>query len=374
MTQPSGRVLGSPPHHRAYLRSSPIVCAVDTLFFLLHLALSPIIFWVPVSQAIDITIQQRYRNVEDPVDGIQYLEKQTWLRWLFFVVGTLGPAIKLAAMQGMPWTKAWGMMFLGTFVVFESIVCIKKRPINDEAAVLLGETASASVPIPESARSLVKYINYFELLMLTLALLIHTGVLAWVVVDLWALRAPTSYSDWKDPAQVTGIQTLFAVGGRVILLPMIACSARMIQFFLYINIVFEPVRRGGRWDQDRTTIAFCFPIYSLIAAEAGIVSSWMLFVLLPFSPVILLDMLLFGLAFAGPWLLNRAISWLCSIFPALSVNLLMIPETARDTWPSSRAAWTLVFIVLNLTICALWYLFRYSPAGTVNPSWTGIFG
>jgi len=36
----------------------------------------------------------------------KYLKNQAWLRWPFFVVGTLGPVIKLAVWQGLPWMKA----------------------------------------------------------------------------------------------------------------------------------------------------------------------------------------------------------------------------------------------------------------------------
>jgi hypothetical protein len=84
------------------------------------------------SRAFEIAVRERYKDSdrgtrrggseesgedEEEAENIQSLEKQTWLRWVFFLVGTLGPAIKLAAMQGIPWTKAWGMMFLGSFLM-----------------------------------------------------------------------------------------------------------------------------------------------------------------------------------------------------------------------------------------------------------------
>jgi len=43
---------------------------------------------------------------------------------MFFVFGTLGPGIKLLAMEGMPWVKAWGAMFLSSFVVVEGLVML----------------------------------------------------------------------------------------------------------------------------------------------------------------------------------------------------------------------------------------------------------
>jgi len=46
----------------------------------------------------------------------------TWLRWLFFVLGTLPQAIKLMVMSGVPWTKAWGLMLLSSFLLVEMLV------------------------------------------------------------------------------------------------------------------------------------------------------------------------------------------------------------------------------------------------------------
>lgn len=34
----------------------------------------------------------------------------------------------------------------------------------------------------------------------------------------------------------------------------------------------------------------------------------------------------------------------------------------------------LCFFFTNLTLCLMWYAFLYDSAGTVNPSWTDVFG
>jgi hypothetical protein len=38
------------------------------------------------------------------------------------------------------------------------------------------------------------------------------------------------------------------------------------------------------------------------------------------------------------------------------------------------ACFCLVFFLMNLTVCLLWYSYGYNPEGTVNPGWTGVFG
>jgi hypothetical protein len=38
------------------------------------------------------------------------------------------------------------------------------------------------------------------------------------------------------------------------------------------------------------------------------------------------------------------------------------------------ACWALVILLVVLCVCLLWYSFRYDPVGTVNSSWTVVFG
>ncbi|KAE9367015.1 hypothetical protein N431DRAFT_429776 [Stipitochalara longipes BDJ] len=46
----------------------------------------------------------------------------TWLRWLWFILGTLPPAIKPMSMSGVPWEQTWGMMFLTSWIINESLI------------------------------------------------------------------------------------------------------------------------------------------------------------------------------------------------------------------------------------------------------------
>jgi hypothetical protein len=80
MTQPSGRVLGSPAQFRTYLRSSPILCLFDAIFFLLRLAVSPRVLQTRLSHAISLALAERYRHADELADGIRSLEQPTWLR------------------------------------------------------------------------------------------------------------------------------------------------------------------------------------------------------------------------------------------------------------------------------------------------------
>jgi hypothetical protein len=72
-------------------------------------------------------LQTRFSNTSadeelDSDSGIRTIEKMTWLRWLFFVLGTLPQAIKLMVMSDVPWMKAWGMILLSSFLLVEILV------------------------------------------------------------------------------------------------------------------------------------------------------------------------------------------------------------------------------------------------------------
>jgi hypothetical protein len=62
-----------------------------------------------------------------------------WLRWLFFILGTFGPAIKLMVMSGVPYTKGGGAMFLTSFLIVEILIIISwnldQRPLHFETEI-----------------------------------------------------------------------------------------------------------------------------------------------------------------------------------------------------------------------------------------------
>jgi hypothetical protein len=70
MTQPSGRVLSLTSRYRTYLRSSPIICALDALAFLLRVFITPCLLPMSLHQALKTTIRERYKDIEDASEGL----------------------------------------------------------------------------------------------------------------------------------------------------------------------------------------------------------------------------------------------------------------------------------------------------------------
>jgi hypothetical protein len=102
-----------------------------------------------------------------------------------FALGALGPAIKRDAMQNVPWTKAWRMMFLCAFVAFESLAFLRKRGAGGHV-----ETPGLEDTIPiwtQRAAQLkvhTQLINTLERSVLFSAILLHVLILIWATVDL----------------------------------------------------------------------------------------------------------------------------------------------------------------------------------------------
>lgn len=98
----------------------------------------------PFTKALENSIRERYKDIGGISEGLQSLEKQTWLRWVFFVVGTVGLLIKLMAMQGMLWTKAWDYMFLFAFLVTDVAALFHRRSITPSVCLSLPEIHNSS--------------------------------------------------------------------------------------------------------------------------------------------------------------------------------------------------------------------------------------
>jgi len=217
MTQPSGRVLSLPTRYRTYLRSSPILCALDVLCFLLRIAITPRLLSISLQEALAVTLRERYLRTDDISEGIQSLEKQTLLRWLFFLVGTLGPGIKLASMQGIPWTKAWGMMFLGSFLILEMMVLFKKSPHGEGYLAIE----------PQLSRRQTRFLTIFrerEREVFYVGLAFHLSLLMWAFSMSGGSGAPPTVSRTVCPCLWLSLSFPF-------LWPLYPCLLSHLQFF-----------------------------------------------------------------------------------------------------------------------------------------------
>lgn len=145
MTQPVGSVLGTNPISRTYLRSSPIVCAFDTLHFTAEIIVNRIVridHCDSFRDAITEALESRFKHVLDESEGHSTFQTQTVVRWVLFVLGTHGCILKLARATGKPWTKTWGFAYVLSFLVFEFAILLCRQ----QSPRLLNTTSSQHLP------------------------------------------------------------------------------------------------------------------------------------------------------------------------------------------------------------------------------------
>ncbi|KAH7092253.1 hypothetical protein FB567DRAFT_516851 [Paraphoma chrysanthemicola] len=350
MTQPSGRLLFSKSRYRLYLRSSPIICALDAIYFLVRILISPFLLGITVRQAIRLITRERYNK--DMVEELQSLKKQTWLRWIFFLVGTLGPVVKLAAMQGVPWTKTWGMMFLGAFVVFEGMVFVSAKDIYLKEEGYPTEQKGNAALLPRFVQRDANSFYDTERILFSTGIIIHCMVLIWAAIDIWRLRGGA----------------LDQVGSVILILFILFLIFVHLIGILLTFVAFIFCMREGPWILAMVCFLSCGYVGKLLSMFVEIIG-WV-------PSRVWYDFLVF-LGICG----SISVLWcctymLCMHFPRLGMVLLVIPFSA-DISPGKideQAFGALIFFLVNFLVCFLWYWLRYNPEGTGLPDWTGLFG
>ena len=131
MSQPSGMVCDFPSKYNFVLRSSPIICLLDTVFVIGRLARYTVALKSPRA-AIEKIARHGFQDVADQAEesSLASLQKNTPFRLCVFMFGALPQTIKLYGIRGLPWTKVWGSMFLGSFLVNELLVLASKRSLR----------------------------------------------------------------------------------------------------------------------------------------------------------------------------------------------------------------------------------------------------
>ncbi|KAF1997892.1 hypothetical protein P154DRAFT_622108, partial [Amniculicola lignicola CBS 123094] len=124
MLQPAGSVADFPTSSSFVLRTSPIICATDAISSLSLISCYISIPGVSLRYAAKAWWLQRSAN------PCVQLEASLVLRLIVFVLGTLPQSVKLFSCTGIPWTQAWGYLYVRSFVVLE-VTSLIARSVDD---------------------------------------------------------------------------------------------------------------------------------------------------------------------------------------------------------------------------------------------------
>jgi hypothetical protein len=392
LAQPSGRILGLPAKYRTYVRCSPLICAADSLSIFVHFILYLTAF--PLKDAIVLLIHQRFGDAEKDDDaqdeerieeGIQAIKKLTFIRWLFFIFGTLGPGIKLMAMEGVPWTKAWGAMFLASFLVVEGLVVVSWIYMPHEHHELL--------PGSPDANKLLRFklkLKTIDGYMLAYSVLFYAWVLLWVVVDIHDALSPSPFQDpppppwlwWAPPPWLWWAPFHTVLGicimGAVFLVPplLLAIVLLIIWPGPIVRVFFDkaPETYGIKTElalRLYLTLALVLTIPSLsskLIVMGLIVWALALVLVLP-GLIIYLYLRIFAESYP---IFSRSlfITWESSVEKREREQK---NRGARDGQPDLTFPCFAMFLYSTI-LCVVWYWYRYNPEGTVNRGWTSVFG
>ena len=204
MAQPAGRICGHPSRFRIYLASSPIICATDALLMLTRLAFTVVYIDISLPKAARLLLLWRADrrptkllsaslgepNAPEPEASEPKLK--TWPRWLFFAMGVLPAAIKLASFSGVPWTQAWGLMFAASFAVIEIVTLLAQVGIHKHDTPVPAALGLSSIewqePRHQQLRSKVArlstIIGDLETTIFLFAIFAQLGIAFWTVGNL----------------------------------------------------------------------------------------------------------------------------------------------------------------------------------------------
>jgi hypothetical protein len=388
MAQPGGRICGLPSRYRTYLRCSPLLCAADALSVVSQLAVLYLYRKRSFSEAIGIVLHERFEAdkgdehsegqrpavLDDDDDGddeqtetLHSLETMTWLRWLWFILGTLPPAIKLISMSGVPWEQTWGIMFLTSWIINESLTIYAA---TNHTFFTISPGGRISWPGFEQLRISSRYRKYrarviaLQYWLAVAALVVHAVTLnsAFRVV----------FRKWRYSSLIFRSNSSSAIyppnpfGSIVGIFPVIATSMCMIGFAWMLSFILRQLGFSR-------SSALVFPILNYCLVFVNIVMNIML---CSSCNTLYSAQYIFGFTSAGYVTVFTFVYYLSSWSVMLSKNLLVMFPAGTENKPKldHGGFLSLIFLLATVLGTILWYGYIYDSDGTLNPSWTGIFG
>ncbi|KAG4434157.1 hypothetical protein IFR05_010349 [Cadophora sp. M221] len=396
MAQPSSKICGLSSLCRIYLATSPIIIFADAMSAFVRIPITSIFLRISPKKASQLVVMSRLENEFNGINNqSQEGPGRTWPRWLFFVMGPLPAAIKLASFSGIPWTKTWGMMFAASFVIVE-LISLPSRTGSHGVSTpgLLDPTVmhNSDQELHSKFDSLTQNLDVLDKTLFSLAFLAHLCLLTWAVEVLWLKGV--------DKAVELGLAGFLIELVRAIVLTLLVIST-FLSFILGLAWL-------GLWcvgwlpQQERSKRLLA----TLLKAGA------LILVVSAFLPdgksVQEVENTKPAIPPPPSWLRQgktMAISWyflaaiysvfflllvrICRRWPIVSRALLIEcrdkdhsggrqqDESPGDVkaWPFDPLLWVLLcFFLTNLAVCVLWYAFMYDSTDTINPSWTDVFG
>jgi hypothetical protein len=279
----------------------------------------------------------------------------TWLRWLWFFLGTLPPGIKLASMRGVGWTKAWGIMLLASWVMNEVLIIFATF---NQSFFTISRDGQISWPGYEHTTRSLNFqkvqisLSRLEAGILGFALILHVTMLNTVFRILWAFLEITYYPlsagvkmrDYAHPGYISIVSIGVWIG--VGLVGFLFRNRDINLMWIFLSALPSIMLSSSAAN------AIVYQRSSLCSGYIWVVATMTISIFL--------------------WLA----SLLCRRFVMLGRNLLLLYRTGHEGQfhIDYAACLCLVFFFSTLIATLFWYGHMYDYYGTTVPVWTGVFG
>lgn len=354
-----------PSEYRTYLRCSPLLCGVDALSRILHLLACMTYGGMSFHESLnnmareqssrfthpDQSIPHPVHDSEHSSEGIQNIENMIWMRWVFFILGTLPPALKLLSVEGIPWSRTWVILFLSSWIVNEILAfLVWFKPLSRRSTAQL-ESWPGFEPRRQESRldRLRRWIYHLKRSLGLSALIIQLILMSEVVRSIYHKSPDDNFHP--------------GIGNRgtlvLIVLTVIALGPnRLLSLSLSEVYNIEWIGKALSWLNGLVfLISNYYDFWALI---------WMIAVLVIASPLVTAMNVFWGLMidFDNPRIHN------------FGRNLLLLQQstTGRGLVVQSGVCLALLFSAATLAFCALAYCYLVDLENTVTPTWSGVFG
>ncbi|KAK0649319.1 hypothetical protein B0T16DRAFT_409834 [Cercophora newfieldiana] len=387
MVQPCGKVLDSNSGNlRFYIRASPVICAVDCAHFLVVLLLGFSVDLRLFARNVKYELNRRFGGEGFGGDSQSAQDSRTARLCLLVISSIPCQTVKLVAMTGIPWTKAWALMFLVSILSMEVFSVLAK------SYALPANGSSISIPLPRWRRYLstwrpVPMLSGSQSI-LHLALSLHYGI------SVLVLFAVTWLNGWRvgNSGGWGGNIVLSALAGFVVMtLPptishlglgwLVSTQTTIRRLWRQENLLFLGIA------QLVVTIVIPRTFY-LFKSWRELVTSSITFanfesrLFMVYGPAAPVEN---PVLYSTLRQLGRVVVGVFAHCVILSLGLLvtfLVPAALHQFRAMKRIlriatmdeAHAVVVCITTFTCSLLYYSVLYHDAGTYNPTWTGVFG
>ncbi|KAK1759000.1 hypothetical protein QBC47DRAFT_370861 [Echria macrotheca] len=350
MSQPVGRVLDKPAKYRLWMRASPIFCITDILHFVIGFVARCI--RERKEPLLQLREELRFRFQDEDLDQtLKDVERTVLVRWLMMGLGGIPcQTVKLVAMQGIPLTRVVALMFAVSILFGEMVVILASTLLTSQSAN--GNSNGLSRPY-DMIKGRPTWATAVLAAALTVAEATHHTLTSHVTVELFHHALPTSMVDIR----------VFTFPPYYVIVVIVIAIARFSPkwrhgFLSRIGAALFPEVRpamdavmAGAWAGMKTAHPWLktqlIQLFSLVIRACFLISY-------PYSAV-----------FSGILVLLARITG--AMHGTVMGRVVGISDDKEEHDHLVRFLWLILVYVL-------YYAYLFDGAGTVNPSWTGIFG